>query len=103
MSLVLGVLAVLTGITIVGGVVLGGAAVTLGLLGRARARELGHSGALPVAGIVLGAVGLLVALGAYLYVRDEVSSYQDCRKESVSRAMDERCRADLERDLGVRS
>lgn len=100
-ALVVGVLAVVLGLTIIGGLVLGSVAMALGLVGRARARTVGRGGALAVAGVVLGALGVVLALAAYLYVRDEVARFQDCGRASVSIVEDERCRAELERELGI--
>ena len=101
-ALVVGVLAFLLGVTIIGGLVLGSAAMALGLVGRARARTVGRGRGLAITGAVLGALGVVLALAAYLYVRDEVGRFQDCGRASVSIAEDERCRAELERELGIR-
>lgn len=98
-ALVLGVLALTTGLTILGGVLFGGPAVALGLRGRARARTLGGPSGTAVAGAVLGLLGLLTALGAYLYIKDELEEFEGCRKESASLAQDRACEDALRRSL----
>ena len=90
-ALVAGVLAVLIGVSIIGGAVFGTVAVVLGVAGRAQARSQGRRPGAAVAGIVLGVLGLLVAGGTWLYVRDDIEEYQGCRRESVSLAQDRAC------------
>lgn len=64
-ALVLGILAVLSSWTAVGGIVLGILAVILGLVGRRRVkRREADNGGMAVAGIVLGAIGLVIGIGA---------------------------------------
>lgn len=90
-SLVLGLLALALGVTLVGGVLFGGPAVVLGLQGRARARARGGPSGTAVAGALLGLLGLLLALGTYLLVRDDIEQYERCRRASVSLAQDRAC------------
>lgn len=90
-SLVLGLLALALGVTLVGGVLFGGPAVVLGLQGRARARARGGPSGTAVAGALLGLLGLLLALGTYLLVRDDIERYERCRRASVSLAQDRAC------------
>lgn len=87
------------GVSIVGGVVLGALAVSLGVRGLSRARTQGGSAGAAVAGIVLGALGLALAGATYLYVRDDLAEYQGCRKESVSLAQDRVCKEQLKHDI----
>lgn len=102
MPLVLGLIAFLTGVTIVGGLLFGVPAILVGIssrrAGRAQQRRTGKA----VAGIVLGALGLAIAGGIWLYIRDDVQRYQDCRKESVSIRQDQQCTRDLEHGLNAR-
>lgn len=83
-ALVLGVLAVLTCWTVIGGIVLGLIAIVLGVLGRGRARRReADNGGMALAGLVLGVVGLalsaaLVAFGLSLLNSPEGQQYQDC-------------------------
>lgn len=98
-ALVLGVLAAVTGPTILGGVMFGGPAVALGLRGRARALAAGGPAGTSVAGAVLGLLGLLLALGTYLYVADDLEEYEGCQRASVSLAQDQACEDALRRSI----
>ena len=99
-ALVLGVLALVTGLTIVGGVLFGVPAVLLGL--RARAAAHGGAAGTGIAGAVLGVLGLLTAAGVYLYIQDDLAEYEGCRKESVSLAQDQVCEDALRRSISGR-
>lgn len=71
-ALIVGILAVLGTITIIGGVVLGLVAVVLGVVGLSKSRELQRGRGQAIAGIVLGGIALLlsaalVALGLIAY------------------------------------
>ena len=98
-ALVVGVLALVLGVSIVGGVVLGPLAISLGVRGRAAARRRSGSAGLAVAGIVLGVLGLVVAAGTYTYVRDDLRGYQGCRRASVSPAQDRACEQQLRNSI----
>ncbi len=92
-----GGLAFLLGVTIVGGVVLGGLAIGLGMRSRAAARAGGGRSGTAVVGIVLGALGLLVAGATYLYLRAPLEGYRACLRGSVSFADDRACKEQLRR------
>ncbi len=83
-ALVVGVLALVTSWTIVGGVVLGIAAIVLGVLARGRVRKgTGDGKGLATAGIVLGVVSLLVAAAVaatvgFVLTSDEGQQFRDC-------------------------
>lgn len=87
-ALVLGLLALVLFWTIVGGIVFGILALIFGLLGRARAkRGQATNGGLAVAGMVLGIIGLLLAIGlvalfASLMNSPAGQSYQQCVQQS---------------------
>ncbi|MDQ2792306.1 MAG: DUF4190 domain-containing protein [Actinomycetota bacterium] len=87
-ALVLGLLALLLFWTVVGGLVFGILAVIFGLLGRARAkRGEATNGGLSVAGVVLGVIGLLAAIGLVALFASLLNSpagqnYQQCNQQS---------------------
>jgi hypothetical protein len=87
-ALVLGLLALVLCWTIVGGVVFGIVAVIFGLLGRARTkRGEATNGGVSLAGVVLGIIGLLVAiglvaLGASLLNTPAGQNYTQCLQQS---------------------
>lgn len=85
-ALVLGILALLTSWTVVGGCVLGVGAIVLGVIARERARRgEATNGGLATAGIVAGVLGLLlsaalIALGATLLNSSSGKTYTKCVK-----------------------
>lgn len=89
-ALVLGVLALVTAITVVGGILFGVLAIVFGVIGRGRARRReATNGGLATAGIALGLLGLLasvalIAVGASLLNSDSGQAYQDCLKGAGS-------------------
>jgi hypothetical protein len=108
-ALVLGLLALVLCWTIVGGVILGILAVVFGLLGRARAkRGEATNGGLSVAGIVLGIIGLLaaiglLALGASLLNSPAGQNYQQCVQQAGGdRAKMQQCFTQFGNQVGRR-
>ncbi|NYG54630.1 DUF4190 domain-containing protein [Nocardioides perillae] len=105
-ALVLGALALLTCWTIVGGIVLGVAALVVGLvaLGRARKSTGGGKG-LAIAGIVLGVLGAvlsgaLLAFGLSFLGSEEAQDLQECLQQAGDdQAAVEQCQRDFEGDL----
>jgi hypothetical protein len=87
-ALVVGLLALLTSITLVGGIVLGIVAIVLGVLGRGRAkRGEADNGGTAVAGLVLGVVGLLLsllflAIGVAIFSSDSAQNLIDCLEQA---------------------
>jgi len=87
-ALVLGILALLSSWTVIGGVLLGLLAVIFGIVGLRRANggvALGRGRA--IAGIILGVLGilvagLLIAVGVSLWNSDEAQNLRDCLKDA---------------------
>lgn len=105
-SLVLGVLALLTGLFFIGSL-FGIAAIVLGVLhlGRARRREATSRG-LGIAGIVLGALGILatvvvIGLGVSFFNSDEGQQLIDCLAQAGSdQAAQQQCRVQFDQTGG---
>jgi len=93
-----GVLSVLLGVTIIGGVLLGAFAISLGVRGLARRRATGGRAGTAVAGMLLGVLGLVIAGGTWLYAGD-VRDYNQCRRGSISPAQDAACKEQLRRGI----
>ncbi len=95
-ALILAIVALLFFWSVIGGVVFGAAAVIVGILGRGRAkRGEASNGGVAVAGIVLGALAVVVSLAfiaVWVAIFDEVggTDYLDCvsRAGSDSEAID---------------
>jgi hypothetical protein len=87
-ALVLGLFALVLSWTIIGGIILGILALIFGLLGRARVkRGEATNGGLSIAGVVLGAIGLLIAIGLVAFGLSILNSpagksYQQCVQQS---------------------
>ena len=96
-ALVLGILALLTGLFFIGGV-LGIAAIVLGVLGRGRAkRGEATNGGMALAGIILGVLALLLtALAAFgvasLLQNEEFGNLAECLQDAGNdRALQQEC------------
>lgn len=87
-ALVLGVLALLLSWTVIGGILFGLLALIIGLVGRSRAkRGEATNGGVSVAGVVLGVIGLLIAIGLVVLGASILSSpsgrdYQHCVQQA---------------------
>lgn len=106
-ALILGLLALVLSWTIIGGIVLGLLALILGMLGRARVkRGEATNGGLSVAGIVLGIIGLLIAIGILTFGVSILNSpagqnYQQCIEESAGDpAAIQQCASEFGRQVG---
>ncbi|GHJ42003.1 DUF4190 domain-containing protein [Streptomyces sp. TS71-3] len=104
-ALVLGVLALISFWTILGGVVLGIIALILGIIAAARARggRAKHRG-MSITGAVLGGIGLvasviLLVAGISFLSSDEFSSYKDCVNHANSQADQEDCARQFKHDV----
>jgi hypothetical protein len=106
-ALVLGLLALVLSVTIIGGIIFGLLALIFGLLGRARAKrgEATNRG-LSVAGVVLGIIGLLIAIGLVVYVVSIFNSpagrsYLECLQQSDGdSAKMQQCISEFSRQFG---
>lgn len=108
-ALVLGLLALVLSWTVIGGIVFGVLALIFGLLGRARAKR-GEStnGGLSLAGVVLGVIGTLIAVGliawgVYLLNAPAGQSYRQCVQRSGGDPVKiQQCVSDFGRVVGGR-
>lgn len=106
-ALVLGILALVTSITVIGGIVLGLLAIVLGFLALRKAKrgEAGGRG-MAIAGIVTGALGLiiaviLVAVGASLLNSDSGKNLQSCLKDANgNQSAVQQCQQQFQNDIG---
>lgn len=105
-ALVLGILALLTSITVVGGILFGVLALVFGVLGRGRARrQEATNGGMATAGIVLGLLGLLlsaalIVAGVSVLNSDSGQAYQDClRNAGQDRAAVSQCAREFSKKI----
>lgn len=105
-ALVLGILALLTSFTVLGGVLFGLLAIVLGLVGRGRAkRGEATNGGMALAGVILGVLGLLIsvaliALGASFLNSDSGKELQDCIESAgQDQAAAEQCQRDFAENI----
>jgi hypothetical protein len=105
-ALVVGILAVLASITVVGGILFGVVAIILGAIGRGRAkRREATNGGSATAGLVLGIVGLvlsaaLVAVGVSFLNSDTGKKLQNCLDSAGSdQAAQTACQQQFEDEL----
>ena len=105
-ALVLGILAIPGAITIIGGVLLGILAIILGAIGRSRAkRGLATNGGVALAGIITGAVGLVlaiafVAIGVSFLNSGSGKKLRDCLdRAGTDRAAQQVCQDQVRNDL----
>jgi hypothetical protein len=97
-ALVLGILAVLTSLTVVFGVLLGVLAVIFGFLGRRRARrQEATNGGMALAGMLTGAAGIVI--GVLIVVAfldsDRGRAYLDCVGNAVTNQQAQVCQDQL--------
>jgi hypothetical protein len=104
-ALVLGILALLTGLFVVGAA-FGLAAIVLGVLGRSRAkRGEATNGGMALAGIILGVLGVLltvlVLVGvASLFDSEQFGNLAECLESAGSDPVaQQQCQADFEEDV----
>ena len=103
-SLVLGILAILTGWFFVGGV-FGVLAIVFGAIGRGRAkRGEANNGGMAIAGLVCGVVGILVAIAvgiavAFVINSDSGQRYRDCLDQAYTQEEIQACADQFRDDL----
>jgi hypothetical protein len=106
-ALVLGILALVTSFTVVGGIVLGLLAVIFGVIGLRRARRglaLGRGRA--IAGIILGLLGIVVAAvviaaGVSIFNSPEGKDLQSCLKNAGSdQSQLQKCQDEFKNKVG---
>ena len=106
-ALVLGILALITSFTVIGGLLLGLLAVIFGVIGLRRARQglaLGRGRA--IAGIVLGVLGILlagvlIAAGVSLLNSREGKDLQSCLKKAGSSQSEiQKCQDQFKKKVG---
>jgi heme/copper-type cytochrome/quinol oxidase subunit 2 len=98
-ALVVGIIALLSCWTIIGGVVLGILAIVFGFIGRGRAnRGEATNGGLAVAGLTLGVVGLVVAIvivaitGSFLINhKKQINNLNNCLKNASTQSAKNSC------------
>jgi hypothetical protein len=106
-ALVVGLVALVATITVVGGIVLGLAAIVLGVLGRGRAkRGEADNGGMAIAGLVLGAVALVlslvfVAVGVAFFQSEGGAALIDCVEQAAGDPVAEAaCEEQFAEDIG---
>lgn len=104
-ALVLGILALLGSITIVGGFLFGILAIIFGVLGRGRVkRGEADNGGMAITGLVLGALGLvisivIVAAGVSFLSSESGQELQDCINDATTQSEIDQCRVQFEDSL----
>ncbi len=97
-ALVLGILAVLTSLTVVLGVIFGLLAIVFGFLGRRRARrQEATNGGMALAGMLIGAAGLAIGvlIVAAFLGSDRGRAYLDCMGEAFTNEEAQVCQDQL--------
>ncbi len=103
-ALVLGIVALLSSWTVIGGILFGLLAIIVGFVARGRVkRREATNGGMAITGIVLGLVSVLVAalaayaVGTYIFGREDVQTLRQCLEEAGNdRAAQQECQRDLQ-------
>lgn len=87
-ALVLGILAVLLSWTVIGGIGLGILALIFGLVGRGRVkRREADNGGSALAGVILGAIGLVLGIAVivigFIVVAEDQRQYEECLDQGI--------------------
>ncbi len=100
-ALVLGVLSLVFFWTGIGGLVFGGLALAFGILGRRRvSRQQADNGGVALAGLITGALGLLLGLvivivAIVVFARGDFSSLTECSNAATTQADLDQCAQDF--------
>lgn len=104
-ALVLGILALISFFTVVGGIVLGLLALVFGILGRKRAkRGEANNGGMALAGAITGGIGLVLTIG-YLVViavflnSDSGKKLRNCLADADTPAARTACQVQFQQDV----
>ncbi|MER6691499.1 DUF4190 domain-containing protein [Streptomyces minutiscleroticus] len=104
-ALALGLVALVSFWTVIGGIVLGVLAIVFGVLGyRRKKRGTATNGAMAIIGAVAGLLGLIgsaiiLAAGVAVFNSDEFKSYSDCVRHADTQAERDQCSKDFNRDV----
>ncbi|MFC7446733.1 DUF4190 domain-containing protein [Rhodococcus daqingensis] len=105
-ALVLGILAVLSVWTIVGGILLGAVAIILGIVGRSLyKKQQATNGGMSLAGILLGLAGLIISIvlivvGVGLFNKVGGRDFVDCLRDAGNnRAAQQRCEDEFQSNI----
>ncbi|PJE95681.1 hypothetical protein CUT44_22230 [Streptomyces carminius] len=100
-ALVLGILALVTFWTVLGGILLGVAAIVFGIIGyRRKKRGEATNGAMALIGAIAGALGLvasglILAAGVSILNSEEFDNYRDCMEAANSTSEERQCAEDF--------
>jgi hypothetical protein len=111
-ALITAIVSLPAALSVVGGFILGIAAVVMGFMGHSRAKKgEATNGGVAIAGIVLGALGIILSIGAialYVFVFSKVggTDYVDCMQKagndtSAQAQCEEEFKGNLENQLSV--
>lgn len=105
-ALVIGILALVSALSVFGGIILGIVAVILGFVGRGRVkRGEANNGGVALAGVVLGFLGIIAGLGSIVFwmlvLKDSgVGDYVDCLNKAGSDKVAQRlCESEFQQSV----
>jgi drug/metabolite transporter superfamily protein YnfA len=103
-ALVVGILAIIAFLSVIGGVILGLIAIILGFVGRGRAkRGEATNGGMAIAGAVLGVVAILLSLLWVFFLNDrlgdEFDNLQDCLDQADNQEDRDQCAEDFQDEV----
>ncbi|GAB3680292.1 DUF4190 domain-containing protein [Streptomyces sparsus] len=105
-ALVLGIIALATFWTVVGGIILGIVAIVLGIIGFRRQRQgVATNGTMAIVGAVLGALGLIasaiiLAVGVSFFNSEEFGNLTECLEQAETAEEQQECERDFSDQVG---